>query len=331
MAHMRSVVNIDQSPQKGDLPIGLADWRFSGSHTRYCSTIKRSPRVKMTMVDADMRSVVDGLMPLLRQFPRSEYGIAVGGAHAKGTADTESDLDIYVFSGSILSNAERTRLTNRFSPGIARTVSWGTDSPFVQAGTDFFHDHLKVECWLRCSDHIINTIAECEEGIIKRDFVTWTTTGFYNHCLLSDLKAMIPVDDPSGILAGWKRRIEVYPPKLRTAIIETHLQAARFWPANFHYTSAVKRKDVIYTSGIVQQVVHNLVQVLFAVNEVYFTGDKKLSYALGRLSKLPSCFVERIEQLLMPEQPMSVETLEDQQIQLQRLLEEVDAIVRDKA
>ena len=41
---------------------------------------------------------------------------------------------------------------------------------------------------------IERAISECQQGIVKREFVTWTTTGFYNHCTLSDISAMIPVD-----------------------------------------------------------------------------------------------------------------------------------------
>jgi hypothetical protein len=40
----------------------------------------------------DLTSIVDALLPLLRQFPRGEYGIALGGAHAKGVDGAEEKL-----------------------------------------------------------------------------------------------------------------------------------------------------------------------------------------------------------------------------------------------
>src|SRR5688572_31882124 len=33
----------------------------------------------------------------------------------------------------------------------AQPVSWGADDPFVEGGTDFWLDGVRVECWLRGS------------------------------------------------------------------------------------------------------------------------------------------------------------------------------------
>ncbi len=279
------------------------------------------------MLDEKIMVIVDGLRPLLREFACGEYGLAVGGAHAKGMADEESDLDLYVFAGSVLSNSDRTRLTMEWSPEIRDVVAWGATAPFEQAGTDFYLRDLKIECWLRNITLIERAIGECVQGIVKREFVTWTTTGFYNHCCLSDLNNMIPVEDPQGLLKRWKDGIRNYPPKLRDTIIKRHLDAARFWPDNFHYHSAIERQDVIYTSGIVQQVVHNLIQVLFAANQVYFPGDKRLSEAISHLNHVPDCFSERIRQLFWPGVCAGVDVLRSQQRELQDLLREVENIV----
>lgn len=281
------------------------------------------------MLNAEIRSVVDELIPLLAQLCLSEYGISVGGAHAKGTDDRESDLDLYVFASDVHKNSERSRLATRFSPGITDLISWGSDTPFIQGGTDFYYKGHKVECWLRNRELIERTIAECREGIVTRELVTWTTTGFYNHCALSDIKIMMPVADPAGLLERWQREIAVYPPKLQATIIRTHLAAACFWPSNFHYTSAVERQDVIYTTGIVQQVVHNLIQVLFAVNKTYFPGDKKLASALDHLARTPEQCVARICRLLLPEERLSVALLRDQQAELQQLLRDVEALAAE--
>ena len=49
------------------------------------------------MLDEKVMAKVEALLPLLRKFPCGDYGIAVGGAHAKKMDDSESDLDLYVF------------------------------------------------------------------------------------------------------------------------------------------------------------------------------------------------------------------------------------------
>ena len=276
------------------------------------------------MLNEQIMDIISSLLPVLRQFAMGAYAIAVGGAHAKQLDDVESDLDIYLFTDAILPDEERNRLTLQSDPLIHDAVSYGYGRPFAQAGTDFYWDTLKIECWLRNARFIDDTIQDCVAGIVKRDPVVWTTTGFYNHCCLSDLKSMMPIDDPVGMILRWKRQVDQYPAALRKAIITQHLGAARFWPANFHYDSAIARQDIIYTTGIVQQVLHNLIQVLFAVNEVYFPGDKKLSEAIAYLNHIPEHFIDRMQRLIFPAGPISTELLRDQQRELQALLHEIE-------
>lgn len=153
--------------------------------------------------------------------------------------------------------------------------------------------------------------------------------GFYNHCALSDLSKMIPLDDPYGLLARWKYEVGAYPPKLREAIVAAHLRAAKFWPDNFHYLSAVERGDVIYVTGIVQQVVNNLIQVVFALNRVYFPGEKKLDVALDHLATKPVAFTERIKRLVSPGVVPDVVFLRRQSAELAALVREVEALVME--
>ena len=275
------------------------------------------------MMPEAIASIIAELLPLVRGFARGEYAIALGGAHAKGTADDESDVDLYLFANSVLPAEERTRMVVAFSSEVEGAYSWQDDAPFPDTGTDFHFRGRRIECWLRNAERVEQTIAECQQGIVKRGFVTWTTTGFYNHCCLSDVKAMVPVEDPSGIIARWKSQVAVYPGKLRETIINQHLAAAGFWPDNFHYMSAIKRGDVIYTSGIVQQVVHNLVQVLFALNETYFPGDKQLAQALDHLPRQPPRLGERITSLLLPSPPATPDVLRQQREALRSLLHDV--------
>jgi hypothetical protein len=272
-------------------------------------------------------AIVDGLLPLVRQFACGEYGIALGGAHAKGVADAKSDLDLYLFARQVLPAEKRARLCQQWGIALQSVTSWGAPGAFVQGGTDFYLDGLKVECWLRNVDYVDEIVDECKRGIVRREFVTWTVMGFYRHCTLSDLSNMRPVEDPGGILARWKAAVSAYPPKLRATILETHLQAAQFWPDNFHYRTAVERCDVIYTTGIVQQVVHNLIQVLFALNRAYFPGDKRLALAVKHLDVKPQEASRRIVELLSPGDGLARTTLDRQRGELGALVEEVVALV----
>lgn len=267
------------------------------------------------------------LVPLIRQFCRSEYGIALGGAHVKGAQDAHSDVDLYLFAREALRAEQRAELCRQFSQEIHTVTGWGEGDEFVQAGTDFYLGEQKVECWLRHSDYISDIITECKQGVVRRDDVTWTVMGFFNHCTLSDLHNMQPLDDPYGVLARWQAEVREYPPRLRETILNTHLRAAKFWPDNFHYITAVERRDVIYVMGIVQQVVHNLIQVIFALNRAYFPGEKKLALAMERLAIMPERFTERITHLIFPGVVGDLAFLRNQRQELGRLVREVEALV----
>jgi hypothetical protein len=277
----------------------------------------------LTMTPEPIQRIVSDLLPLVRQLARGEYAIAFGGSYAKGTADDQADVDLYLFAHDVLPGEERTRIASGSSPEIEGIRAWGDDAPFTEAGTDFRFRGHNVECWLRNTGHVERSIAECREGVVRREFVTWTTTGFYNHCCLSDLTVMLSLDDPFDIIARWKSEVAIYPPKLREAIVDHHLAAAEFWPDNFHYLSAIERQDVIYATGIVQQVVHNLVQVLFALNEAYFPGDKQLDAALARLPRKPPKLSERIAALLWPGITATTEVLREQRASVRSLLADV--------
>ena len=275
--------------------------------------------------NACLTTILDALLPLLRTFCGGEYGIALGGAHAKGVDDAESDLDLYVFARDFLPTEDRERLCAQFGT-ITGVTSWGDAETLLQAGTDFYFKGIKIEVWFRHIDHISGIISECQQGIVKHDLVTWAVMGFYNHCTLSDLYSMRPLDDPFDVLAQWQETVCDYPPKLRRAIIDRHLRAAQFWPDNFHYKSAVERVDKIYIAGIVQQVIHNLIQVIFALNKTYFPGEKKLNITLDCLPIKPKRFTERIHELLYPGKDVGQEEFSKQRQGLLALMAEVEAL-----
>ena len=279
-----------------------------------------------TLIDQPL-DTAKSLLPLLRSLCAGDYGIALGGAHAKGVDDSRSDLDLYVFAREVPANAQRDRFCRQFADSIHGVTSWGDDARFIQGGTDFYLAGLKVEVWFRQVDYIAGVIAECQQGIVKHDFVTWTVMGFFNHCTLSDLHEMMVLEDPAGMLAAWQAQIAEYPPALRQRILADYLGAALFWPDNFHYKSAVERGDLIYTAGIAQQVINNLIQVLFAYNRVYFPGEKKLAAALDHLPVKPGDFTRRVQRILFPQAAPDTDLLAWQRAELARLVDEVRALV----
>lgn len=270
----------------------------------------------------DALEVVAELEPLVRGFCPGPCAIALGGSHAKGGGDGRSDVDIYLFADRVLGGARRTELVTAGLGAESEALSWGRDEPFEQGGTDFVHRGLRVECWLRSTRMVESILADCRAGRITREYVPWTVMGFFNYALLGDLESMRIVRDTEGTLARWKAEVDPYPERLRIAIVHRFLGEAAFWPGNPHYAAAVERGDALYAAGIVQQVVHALLQVVFAMNRRYFPGEKRLAERLAELPLLPEAFADRVHALLFPGGG-DVAHLREQQRELGALVEEV--------
>lgn len=268
--------------------------------------------------------LIPDLLPVLRRCCRGSCGIALGGSHAKGAADALSDVDLYLFASAVLPARQRTALVRDALAHAVGVVSWGADDPFVQGGTDFEYAGQRIECWFRDVGHVESALRESLEGKVRREYVAWTVMGFFGHTVLADLHTMQIIEDPDGLLARWKAATAVYPEPLRDAIVGRFLGEALFWPGNPHYHAAVERGDGIYTSAIVQQVVHALIQVVFALNRAYFPGEKNLAAALAKLPVQPPEFGARVQALLG-----ASAAGEAQRQGLSLLVSEVDALVRE--
>ncbi|HET7461087.1 MAG TPA: hypothetical protein VFJ82_07555, partial [Longimicrobium sp.] len=100
---------------------------------------------------------------------------------------------------------------------------------------------------------------------------------------------------------------------------------------NPHYLTAIERVDVIYVAGIVQLVVHALAQVLFALNRVYFPGEKRLAESLRRLPVAPRDVAARVQALVAPGTSMDAAVLRAQREEVAALVSEVRHLVERDA
>lgn len=228
---------------------------------------------------------IEQLLPALKKSCKGRYIIGLGGSIAKGSADAHADIDLYIIAedwGSLNDTAE----TFKALPEVTACTHWEPENR-SEGGVDFTFSETPVECWWRRLESVDTTFSEAYSGTVKIDPVFWTPAGFYNHTLLSDLHYLIPLADPDGILKEWQKKLQQYPQKLKESIIKQNIGIAGFWRDNPHLESALKRDDLIYLSSIQNQGIQCITQALFAINETYFSGDKKLGKKLAKLPKTP--------------------------------------------
>lgn len=242
-----------------------------------------------------MDQIINEIVKILKILFLDKPIIALAGAHAKGVADKDSDLDIFAFTNAPKSYSYRKKIIENFCDDSNHCyLSENFDSPWG-GSIDFTYKTILVETVVRSISKTEQIISQCIDG--KFDIIpqTWTSNGYYSFIYLSEINFLKPICDDEHWLANNKLKIEKYPPKLKHNIISLFLSRAGTWIGNFHYYSAIKRQDIMFIAPIIIHTLMDFFQVIFAINETYFTGDKKLELMLSKLPYCPKQLLENID------------------------------------
>jgi hypothetical protein len=255
---------------------------------------------------AAIRAVIDDFLPASESLARGRYAFGIGGSFGKGTFDPSSDLDFRLYADEIpFTNYE----------------FWEVIKPLVE---QWGKRGIKVDgVWPRTNGAIDAALERYLEGDIEPEACVWAVWGYH---LLPDLYYQRAIDDPAGIIAGWKARLTPYPAKLKAAVLNRHLGSLRYWRQDYHYASKVVRQDPVFLASLSARLVHNLMQVLFALNEHYFVGDgSNLTFA-ARFAHQPGDLAARVTRALYP--PTGEHVYTDQRDTLFELIDEVEGLVK---
>jgi hypothetical protein len=227
----------------------------------------------------------------------------VGGSLGKGTWDARSDIDFRLYTDKPLpGTAEEPGLWEGIT---ACEVRWKARGVLIDG------------VWPRTTAEIDAGIDRWFTGHTTPIPMLWTIWGYY---LLPDMFHQVILEDPYGIITGWKERLAVYPPRLKQAILVKTTSSLRYWRDDYHYASKVARGDIVFTAGMVSKLVHEVLQVLFALNETYYVGDGSNLEFTASFSILPPDFPARIQRILYPQPP---DALEKQYADLCSLIDEI--------
>jgi hypothetical protein len=274
----------------------------------------------------ELSRLIDRLLPLAASFTSGPCAIALAGAHAKGVADAQSDLDIYVFAEDWLDNDKRRALAQQAVPEATGLRCWAA-LPAL-AGTDFKVGAQEVEMSMHALGSLRETVARALEGEVERHYETWTPNGYYSDCELADVANVVVLSDPNGLMVPLVEAVRSYPPKLKQRLIADGLRSAGFWIGNFHLETALSRADGFYLQSMMQQIVNDLVHAAFAINEVYFPGDKKMSKQLGKLPRLPQGFQAELDAALLGRGDASTAAWRERFASIERLTAELRSLAQ---
>ncbi|MBN1247214.1 MAG: DUF4037 domain-containing protein [Anaerolineae bacterium] len=256
----------------------------------------------------ELQPVIDELLPLCKALGEGAYAVSIGGSYGKGTYDRTSDLDFRLF-------CER-----RIAPPEAYRQAHAQ----LQVAIDRWADRgITIDgCWVRTISEIDAQVDAWCNGTVGPVDLVWAIWGYH---VLTDVFNQMVIDDPDGILAGWHSRLETYPPKLKRAILDKHLKSIRYWRQDYHYRHKVERGDVVFLASLTARLVHDLIQILFALNEAYYAGDGNNLIFVERFDHVPERFAERVHAALYP--ASGDDALEDQYRQVCSLIDETLTLV----
>lgn len=223
-------------------------------------------------------------LPLLKALANGRCAVTIGGSHGKRTFDDRSDVDFRVFCDEIVG-----------APKLGETEEWKAFARVVERwraqGIDIDY------CWVRTIADIDVQLEAWLGGKVAPREMVWTLWGYH---LLTDIANQMVIDDPAGIVAAWQARLTPYPRALQRAIIRKHMGSLNYWRTDYHYRNKVERGDVVFLAGMAARLVHDVMQVLFAINRTYYVGDGNNLHYVEAFAVQPRAFAERVSAILYP-------------------------------
>jgi hypothetical protein len=154
--------------------------------------------------------------------------------------------------------------------------------------------------WPRTVGEIDAALDSWLSGEIVPINMVWTIWGYH---VLTDVNNQFTIEDPYHIIGAWKERLSVYSPALKRAILDKYVASLRYWRTDYHYAHKVERGDVVFLAGMASKLVHEIVQILFALNETYYSGDGDNLTFVKKFRIVPVDFSSRIHDILYPRAP----------------------------
>jgi hypothetical protein len=255
-----------------------------------------------------IQSVFAEFIPICRRIAGEQrYAISAGGSLGKGTWDSRSDIDFRLFTDQAAPRAkQQPELWADCRAAIERWRGRGVEIDGV---------------WPRTVGEVNAALDGWLGGEIQPVNMVWTIWGYH---ILTDVHNQFVIEDPYGIIAAWQERLRVYPPALKQAILRKYTASLRYWRSDYHYANKVARGDVVFLAGMTAKLVHEIIQILFALNETYYVGDGSNLIFVEKFTVAPTNFSARVREILYPR---SADAFAVQYAALVALIDETLALV----
>ncbi len=238
---------------------------------------------------------VNPILLKLKEIPNLT-AIVVGGSHATGTNRPDSDIDLGIYykeeSPFDIKSIQKlaAKLNDTPNPIVSDFDGWGR---WVNGGTWLTIKNQRLDFIYRNINFVEQTIDDCINGEIESDYYQEPPSGFHSFIYCAETKSCKILYDPEGIILELKRKVKIYPPKLKEKIINTSL-----WDAEFSLSRAkgfASRNEISLVASSATRITHDLIQVIYALNNKYFMSVKKTYKDIPQFGIVPNNFIEQVE------------------------------------
>lgn len=238
-----------------------------------------------------IHAIIDDCMPYIVAMAAGRYAISLGGSRGKRIDDNRSDIDFRLFCDAAV-GGDACYQTPEWQRFEERVDYWRTQGIHI----DY--------CWIRTVADIDAQIDAWLSGHRRATEMVWTLWGYH---VLTDITNQYVITDEHGLIATWQARLTPYPDQLKRAIVTKHVESLVYWKSDYHYHNKVIRSDVVFLAGMGARLVHDMMQIIFALNEHYYVGDGNNLRYVETFALKPANMSQRVTEAL---QALSQPTLQ---------------------
>ncbi len=239
--------------------------------------------------------------------------IGIGGSSAAKTADSSSDIDVYLFVNKDIPLDKREEIVKLYS------ANYEVGGEYFGPGDEFYVDKLGREL-----DIMYFNKNWFEETFVNIWEKCYPSNG-YTTCFLYTLNLLGIINDKTGWLQGLKERLNTpYPHKLKENIIKRNMMLLKDKPFASYYEQlqkAVARNDYNSVNHRSAAFLASYFDIIFAVNELLHPGEKRLvNYAKDNCKILPENFEKHVKTLSIGKSEERIKVAEKMVENLRKIL-----------
>ena len=262
--------------------------------------------------------IAERISSVLRNCPEV-LGVALVGSATIQAVKKPMNLDFLVVTKKPLSN----KSLSYISSSLNIFLKCYQDCYSFRYANKSYEMEINITPFLKkdFEEKLNNIIKGKSVELIYKD---WAVGLFAPEGFCGDVKEAIVLFDQQSLLKKWRKKLHIYPKKLKKKILKNSLCDLKMKLELFH--KAISRHNYLAAQMALSQLLFVIIRLLFALNERYFQG---LFWSREKLEEFPVMSKEilrLLDKLTKPENLSSKKFFEIKTQQVGRLIKEMEKL-----